>query len=109
MYEQQLCAAIRERKAVKFRHDDDLMERTFEPYIVYWNDKRHELVAGYQTENPAKSLERDVWREFSLDKLRPAQQTLRSRDRLSGVPEFPLGSIRHTRLRCGARGLQRRR
>lgn len=69
MNQQTLCKAIRERKNVLIKYDDDIVERTFSPYIVYTSSKDNETVAGYQVSNPAEPLERDKWRMLTLAKL----------------------------------------
>lgn len=69
MNQQTLCAAIRERKNVLIKYDDDVIERTFSPYIVYTSSKDNETVAGYQVANPAEPLERDKWRMLTIAKI----------------------------------------
>lgn len=61
-----LCDAIRAKKLVKFRYKDDLLARTFSPYIVYRTDSQHLHVSGYQEHNPAKPLDRHKWRDFEV-------------------------------------------
>jgi len=70
MNQQTLCAAIRERKNVLIKYDNDIVERTFSPYIVYTSSKDNETIAGYQVSNPADPLERDKWRMLTIAKLR---------------------------------------
>lgn len=70
MHQTTLCEAIEKRQIVRLRYDDDYIDRTFAPYIVYWSSKRNMLVSGYQIENPAEPLERNEWRNLDIDKIR---------------------------------------
>ncbi len=69
MYQQQICRAIRAKKNVLIKYDDDVLDRTFSPHILFYfgNDKRS--VAGIQVGNPAEPSERTVWRSFTLERI----------------------------------------
>lgn len=73
MHQQTLCEAVKARKNVYLRYDDDRLEREFSPYIVYYTSKDILSVAGYQVKNPAEPLERDVWRNLHLSTIRTAR------------------------------------
>ncbi|WP_367187286.1 WYL domain-containing protein [Rhizobium oryzicola] len=64
------CEAIRERRNVLIKYDEDSSERIFSPYIVYWTSKNNLCVAGNQVKNPSEPLERNEWRNFTVDKFR---------------------------------------
>ena len=47
MNQQTLCAAIRERKNVLIKYDNDIVERTFSPYIVYTSSKDNDVAPNF--------------------------------------------------------------
>jgi len=65
--EQKMCGAIKKRLVVKLKYKDDLLERTFEPYILFEqpNTKTFSL-CGYQTMNLNDRLAEPGWRDFDF-------------------------------------------
>ncbi|AWC25549.1 hypothetical protein CO731_05047 [Aminobacter sp. MSH1] len=70
MHQGTLCDAIKGKNVITIRYDDDILERTFAPYIVYRSTKNNVLVAGYQINNPAEPFENNEWRNLTVDKLK---------------------------------------
>lgn len=65
-----LCEAVRKRRNVAIRYDDDGPERTYSPYIVYYPNTGDLAVSGYQVFNPAEPAEKNKWRPLMVAKLR---------------------------------------
>ena len=68
-FEQQLCEAIRARKLVEIRYEDDLTYRLFAPYAVYKSTKDKVNVSGTQVSNPSQPLDRNEPRVFEVGKI----------------------------------------
>lgn len=64
--EQHICNAIKTRHRIKFRYDDELNYRTFEPYIIYKSTRQNYLVYGIQTYDSAKPLQGKAPRNFEI-------------------------------------------
>lgn len=64
--EEQICAAIKSRHRIKFKYDDELNYRTFEPYAIYQSVKQNYLVFGIQTYDTDKPLQGKVPRNFEV-------------------------------------------
>jgi len=74
-FEQQLCEAIRARKLVEIRYEDDLTFRVFAPYAVYNSTKDKVNVSGTQVSNPSQPLDRNEPRVFEVGKITAIRPT----------------------------------
>lgn len=70
MHQATLAEAIRMKRNVAIRYDDDVLERAFSPYIIYRSSTGKLTVAGNQVHNPAGPSERNEWRNLTIAKLR---------------------------------------
>jgi hypothetical protein len=68
-FETMLCQAISRRETVTLRYKNDVAERTFDPYAVYFSSTDKVCVAGNQVLNPAKPLERNEPHNLEVGKI----------------------------------------
>lgn len=64
--EQQICEAIKKRVRIRFRYDEELNYRTYEPYIIYQSTRQNYLVFGVQTYDTERPFQRKVPRNFEV-------------------------------------------
>ena len=62
----EICAAIKERKVIKFTYGREIATRTFEPFVVYKTKSKHIHVSGFQSHNTANPLDKRGWRNFEV-------------------------------------------
>ncbi|MDB5552717.1 MAG: hypothetical protein JWL86_2701 [Rhizobium sp.] len=100
MHRQTLCAAIANRQVVELRYDKDVRFRTFNPHIIWTADDGNIVMDGLQVSNPAKPLEKNRWRRFSLSEVK-AVTVLTEKFRVE--PKFyPLDPVYFGKVICVA-------
>ena len=69
--ENELCSAISKYRTIMFRYKNELFDRTFEPYIVYFSptDKNFVLLGGTQTKDDSKPLQPAEPHKFEVELL----------------------------------------
>jgi len=69
--EDQLCAAIADKRLVLMLYGDDRAERLYAPYAVYYStaDPDRVLVTGTQIDNPGDPLDKYVPRNFEVGRI----------------------------------------
>jgi hypothetical protein len=70
-----LCSAVRERRVVELRYQQDGLFRTFEPHVVYYSTKENLCTSGTQTKNLNKPLDKSEYRTFDLSEVREVRLT----------------------------------
>lgn len=68
-FENLLCQAIRERRVVELRYDDDAQFRRFEPAAVYNTAKHKICVSGVQLTNPNEPGDEQGPHNFEVGKI----------------------------------------
>ncbi len=68
-FETLLCQAIRERRVVEFKYDDDLQSRTFEPAAVYTSAKNKVCVSGVQLTDRNDPIDQHKPQNFEVGKM----------------------------------------
>jgi hypothetical protein len=73
-FERALCEAIRSKRQVTLRYDDDIQARTFDPHVVY-TPKDKVLVEGHEVRDPNHPLEPPGWHRFEIGQIRDLRVT----------------------------------
>jgi hypothetical protein len=67
MLEQNLCKAIKGKNMIELRYKNDIVHRTFEPYIIFEEPHSKTInLAGYMTTNPNDPILQPEWRKFTV-------------------------------------------
>ncbi len=67
--EQQLCRAIRERKAVRFLYDNEQTYRILNPYIVYKEAQGRVLVGGVRVYDESEIFKPAAPRRYEVGRI----------------------------------------
>lgn len=65
-----LCIAIRKRVLVKLQLKEYIVDRLFEPTVVYLAKNHHLCVSGVQISDPEKPLINPQFRNFEIGEIR---------------------------------------
>jgi hypothetical protein len=64
-----LCKAIRAKQVIRIRYQNEMYNRTFEPYIVYRSPTGKVLVHGRQTRDDSNPMQGNDRRSFEVGRL----------------------------------------
>ena len=71
--ENQLCEAIKQKRVVRLRYENDFTDRVFHPYIIYQSQTGKILVHGLQIQNMGSPFDQAEPHKFEIGKISSIQ------------------------------------